>query len=208
MRPGNRKPKGKRSAPKAEDRRDGKKQLYAYIWSDPSLGELPILNSPNAWWLDAIKLQKLVDAYKFYATDDQACYYAGINMGQLRYFQELHPDFFSIKHAAKQDPTLRAKKTVVSSLEKNPEQAHWWLERLEKDTFSTRTEQTGAGGKDLYDGLSQQIKTLTEEVIKNGSSTNEKYPDEPETRSDDAGQSGDGDEAEATADVTAGQDPA
>lgn len=146
----NTKPRGRRSAPKSEERMTGKNDPYAYIFKDPTLGELKVLNSSNAWWLDSVKLQKLIDSYKLYATDDQACFYAGITTNQLEYFQKLHPDFYGIKHACKQYPNLSAKKKVVGDIEKSTETAKWWLERTEKDTFSTRQEQTAKDGQPLF----------------------------------------------------------
>lgn len=172
---GNTKPKGKRSAPKSEDRKTGKKDPHAYIFKDANLGEMPVLNSANAWWIDQAKLTKLVDAYKFYATDDQACFYAGISLTQLSYFQELHPDFYRIKHLAKQDPGLRAKKTIVTSLDKDRDTARWWTERTEKE-FNPKLENTN-GGKDLYDGLTKEIKDLGEQLRNN---KNDNKPDTTE----------------------------
>lgn len=163
----NKKPRGRRSAPKNGERRADRQGQYAYTFEDPSVGKLQVLNSDRAWWLEKVKLGKLVDAYKFYATDDQACFYAGITTTQLQYFQELHPEFYRIKHAAKQDPSLRAKRTIVGSLEKDKDTAKWWLERTEKDNFSPRVENTGREGRDLYDGLAQDIRELGETLRNN-----------------------------------------
>jgi hypothetical protein len=163
--PGNTIPKIERVAPDPESRQTGKEEPYAYIWTDKNLGELPVLNTANAWWLDQTKLHLLVAAYKFYATDEQASYYAGISYAQLLYFQKLHPDFYEIKHAAKQDPTLRAKQTIVTGIDKlDRPTAMWWLERIEKNTFSPRQEQTGAGGKDLNPALNDQ-KLVADKAI-------------------------------------------
>lgn len=189
----NTKQRGRRSRPKAEARQTGKEEPYAYTFKDPNAGEIQILNTANAWWIDQQKLTRLVDAYKFYATDDQACFYAGITLGQLRYFQEQHPDFFSIKHAAKQDPNLRAKKTIVKNIDSDKDTARWWLERTEKDTFNTRNEVTGAGGRDLYDGVTSQLKGLIE-VLQNGDNeskaTGEEHPSDNATGDANAGQDG------------------
>lgn len=149
------------------ERQTGKEEPYAYVFKDANLGEMPVVNTANAWWVDSQKLNKLVDAYKFYATDDQACFYAGISIGQLKYFQELHPDFLAIKHAAKQEPTLRAKRTIVKTLDSDNETAKWWAERVEKGDFSTRTENVGPGGKDIYDNLTKEIKELGEKLRNN-----------------------------------------
>lgn len=184
------------------ERREDKHGQYAYTWKDAKLGELKVLNTANAWWLNEQKLHDLIAAYKFYATDDQACYYAGINLGQLKYFQSLHPDFFAIKHAAKQDPNLRAKKTIVAEVEKNPDTAKWWLERTEKESFSSRVESTGANGRDLYDGLTQEIRELGEKVIHGGD--DEKHAGESPAGDADAGSDGAGHAPEPAGDQPQG----
>lgn len=203
--PGNRKPKGRRSRPKAELRRTGKKEIYAYTFKDPNLGEFKVLNSMNAWWLESVKLQQLVDAYKFYATDDEACYYAGISMTQLQYFQELHPDFYTIKHAAKQDITLRAKKALMKGVENDKGTASWLLERLQKDIFSTRQETTGANGRDLFDQQTQALKELGEKISKANDSETKKHISDSDADNTDAGQDRHTDEAGTTDAKLAGE---
>ena len=130
---------------------------------------MDVLNSANGWWIGVeggIKLQKLVDAYCFYYTDDEAISYAGISIGQLKYFQELHPDFYAIKHAAKRQPDMHAKKKIVEIAGKDVQWAAWWLSRTQKETFSTRVEATGANGRDLFDGLTERYKELVENLRK------------------------------------------
>jgi hypothetical protein len=192
--PGNRKQKGKRSAPKGEDRMTGKKEPYAYTFKDKSLGELPILNSANAWWLDMAKVYALVNAYKVYATDQQACYYAGISMTQLQYFQDLHPDFYIIKHTAKQDPNLRAKQTIIKHLDKDPAVAKWWLEVTEPNTFKKK-EAEGESARDLFDKMTVELKQFTESVrfIEKDGEYKE-HISESSIGDDDARPGGDGDE--------------
>lgn len=197
---GNRRPKGRRSAPKTENRLTGKKEPYAFIFKDPSLGELPILNSSRGWWVDPVKVQKLVDAYKFYATDDQACYYAGITATQLMDFQKLHPEFYRIKHLAKQDPALRAKKTVFAKVDKDVETARWLLTRLEKETFSPRVENTGPDGRDLFDGMTEEYKKLINEIrdAKRAENKNKEHAGKQPAGDVDTGQGGDRDETAST----------
>lgn len=189
-------------------RQTGQEEPYAYIFKDANLGELQVLNTANAWWLDRQKLTKLVDAYKFYATDDQACFYAGISIGQLKYFQTLHPDFYTIKHLAKQDPGLRAKKTIVKSLETDKETAKWWTERTEKE-FNPKVEQTGTG-RDLFDGLTKEIKELGEQLRNSNydkpSDTTEEYSSGEDTGGASTGPDGDTDDATAAENVGDGQD--
>lgn len=196
---GNRRVKGRRSAPKAENRQTGQDEPYAYTFKDPNIGTMPVLNSANAWWLDATKLQMLISAYKFHATDDQACYYAGISRKQLEYFQNLHPDFYGIKHACKQDANLRARKRIVGDIDKDTANAWKWLERTEKETFSPRIEATGANGRDLIDGLTVQVRNmLLEDDDDDDNNNTEKHPGEHDATDADAGQDGPGDEAVTT----------
>jgi hypothetical protein len=203
--PGNRKQKGRRSLPK--DRQIGKdREKIAYRFKDPRVGEMDVLNSANGWWAEGeghrdgnVKLQKLVDAYCFYMTDEEACSYANITKDQLEYFQKLHPDFYGIKHASKSQPDMHAKKKIVGEIQKNVEVAKWWIERTQKDTFSTRSENTGANGRDLYDGLTERFKQLTEKLSDGAEIKKEEYPNLFGADNDDAGPNGDGHEAEATA---------
>lgn len=199
--PGNVKPKGRRSAPKAEGRKTGKKELYAYVFRDPRVGSLHVLNSSNAWWLDVTKLQRLVDAYCFYYKDEEACSYAGITIGNLKYFQQMHPDFYTIKHTAKAQPSMHSKKAIIRMVQTDPTWAAWWLERVEKDTFSTRQEQSGPNGRDLLDGLTEEIKQMGEALRYNESDEKaEKHIDNTGAGNANAGPDGPGDEAAAGAD--------
>lgn len=211
FRTGDRRQKGRRSLPIAENRKTGKKEPYAYTFKDRHLGELKVLSSANAWWDDdGVKLQLLINAYKFYATDEQACYYAGISMTQLKYFQELHPGFYPIKHACKQSPNILARKTIVDRVSKDPDLARWWLERTEKDAFSSRQENTGAGGRDLFEQASQELKSLGEKLRNieqpdddtgDNKGTAEKHPAAEQPGHADAGPDGHGDEAAPAADT-------
>lgn len=145
-----------------EERVTGKEDPYAYTIVDKTFGEFKVLNSAKAWWLDKGKVQHLIDAYKIDANDDEACSYAGISLDQLRYFKETHPDFSLVKHACHQILGLKAKQALAKKVENEPE---WYLERRRKDEYSTRSEQTGANGRDLYDGLTQEVRNLTETLI-------------------------------------------
>jgi len=192
-------PKSLRIAPKAEERQTGKANPYAYEFSYKGK-KFDVLSTANGWWGKEdgkVKLHKLVTAYEFYFTDDQACSYAEISSEQLQYFQELHPDFYRIKHAAKQSPNQIAKKKIVGELDKDKELSKWWLEKTEKETFSPRIEATVANGRDLVDGLTQQVRQMGEnlraELINN--KNNEKHTSGSPTGDINAEQVRDGNEA-------------
>lgn len=158
------KPKGKHSARKGEERMTGKKEPYAYTIKDKTFGELKVLNSANAWWLEQTKVQHLIDAYKIDANDEEACSYAGISLRQLKYFNELHPDFCTIKQACYQVLGLTAKQALARKVTENPE---WYLTRKRKDEYSPRIETTGPDGRGLYEELSEDLRQLGEE-LRNG----------------------------------------
>ena len=164
----------------ADARRVAKKNNpIAYQFADPRTGGFDVLNSEWGWWVGMegrVKLQKLVDAYCFYYTDDEAVSYAGISREQLKYFQELHPQFYTIKHIAKSQPDMHAKKKLVESAGKDTAWAAWWISRTQKQTFSTRVEATGANGRDLFDGMSQEYRKLTEELRKEDDHETEEHP--------------------------------
>jgi hypothetical protein len=205
LKPGNRKRKGRRSAPKAELRVIGKDRApYAYIFNDPRTGPMAVLNSANGWWIGVegqVKLQKLVDAYCFYMTDVEACSYAGITGGNLKYFQELHPDFYTIKDVAKSQPDIHAKKMLVQAASKDAGWAAWWISRTQKETFSTRIDVGGTNGRDLFDGLAQEIRQLGESLRNDNDDTaTQEHTGELATGHTDAGEVGGGDATPASPD--------
>lgn len=120
---------------------------FAYTLKDKVFGELKVKKSANAWWLDSGKVIHLIDAYKFDATDEESCSYAGISLDQLRYFREQHPTFSQVKDACKELPNLVARKTVVGQLATNPDMAFRYLERKKKKEFGANLDLTSDGEK-------------------------------------------------------------
>lgn len=192
--PGNRTQKGRRSAPKAEARQTGKEEPYAYILKDPRVPEMPVLNSANGWWAEKIygpvKLQKLVDAYCFYYTDEEAISYAGITLDNLRYFQKLHPDFYIIKGLCKAQPDMHAKKKLVETVAKDVNWAAWWISRTQKDTFGSKAIPEDMTGREIYAAMTERFKKLTEDIINDNEIDAEEYPNVIDAEYVDAGQDG------------------
>ena len=94
-------------------------------------------------------IDKLEYAFSLGCTDEEACVHADIGVSTLYDFERNNPDFSERKKLLKEKPTFKARKSVVNAIESNPELALKYLERKVKKEFSTRTEQTGADGKDL-----------------------------------------------------------
>ena len=93
-------------------------------------------------------LDKLRTAFLIGATDAEACGFADITDKTLYNYQDKHPEYLHQKQAWKDQPILKAKTTVVNSLDEVKD-AQWYLERKVKNEFSQRTELTGEEGKDI-----------------------------------------------------------
>lgn len=183
---------------KPEERVTGKENPYAYTIKDVAFGEFKVLNTANAWWIDRAKVQRLIDAYKIDANNEEACAYSGITITQLKYFQTLHQEFYTIKDACRQLLGLQAKQALATKV-KSGVSAEWYLERRRKDEYSLRVENTGADGRDLFEQLSEKYNKLNKELLNdnNGQTTNnnEEHPSDSEARNDNAKQGGDGNDA-------------
>lgn len=84
-------------------------------------------------------LDLLRQAYLWGATNAEACAYAEISSRSLYEYLEKNPEFSHKIEEWKLNPLLKAKKTVVESLD-DAKNAQWYLERKQKDEFSTKVE--------------------------------------------------------------------
>ena len=86
-------------------------------------------------------LAKLEQAFGMGCSDKEACLYAGISMDALYNYQNRRPDFAEWKALLKEKPVLKARNTVVTSLN-DPEHAKWYLERKARSEFGREKEIT------------------------------------------------------------------
>lgn len=84
-------------------------------------------------------INKLEEAFALGCTDLEASLYANIAPATLYNHQDKNPEFLERKDQLKMSPILKARKTVVGSLD-NPDIAMKYLERKKKDEFSTRVD--------------------------------------------------------------------
>lgn len=91
-------------------------------------------------------LKDLRAAFLYGATKEEASAYAGISKVTLYSYIEKHPEFVNEIQAWQSDPIMRAKRKVVSELDKDVRNAQWYLERKKKDEFAVRQEVTGKEG--------------------------------------------------------------
>lgn len=97
-------------------------------------------------------LQKLEKAFLNSATDQEACWYAGIATTTFYNYCEQNPEFREWKEDAKKKVGLQAKLNLVTVINdaKHPDNiatSKFWLERKSKAEFSARQELTGADGE-------------------------------------------------------------
>jgi hypothetical protein len=113
--------------------------------------------------IDRDTLNKLEQAYANGATDVQACFYAEINPRTLYKYQEKHPDFVHRKEALKQQLGLIAKNKLAARIkEGDVNDAKWYLERRERDLFSTQVN----NNKRLVDKDGEDLHSKDLEVLK------------------------------------------
>ena len=104
-------------------------------------------------------LDKLREAFLFGASDEEACAFAQISHTTLYTYQNEHEEFLEQKQQWKKDPILKAKMTVVKSLN-DVKDAQWYLERKVKEDdywcnqFSIVSDGPHGSGAEVFRGRS------------------------------------------------------
>lgn len=88
-------------------------------------------------------LKDLRAAFLIGATKEEASAYAGISKVTLYNYIEKNPEFMNEIEAWQDEPILKAKRKVVSELDKDVKNAQWYLERKRRDEFATKSEISG-----------------------------------------------------------------
>lgn len=99
-------------------------------------------------------LKKLDEVFAIGGTDEEACLFADISPKTLYNYQEANPEYLQRKQALKQNPFLKARRTIVGSLD-DPKNAQWFAERKLKAEFAQRSELTGPEGKEITTQVSK-----------------------------------------------------
>lgn len=97
-------------------------------------------------------LAKCKEVWAFGGTDAEAAFYAEVSKDSVSRYLKAHDDVRELRDRLKEQPILRARKTVVDNLG-DPQVAFRYLERKRKDEFSERQELSG----ELKIGLWQQF---------------------------------------------------
>ena len=106
-------------------------------------------------------LNKLEEIFALGGTDLEACFYAGISRQTLYDYQEKNPEFIDRKEGLKSKPILKARMTIVDSLD-DPKNSQWYLERKSKDEFSTKQ----IIDDNRNDNTIEELKKLNEKFTK------------------------------------------
>jgi len=94
-------------------------------------------------------IAKLEEAFAWGCSDVEACLWANVATDTLYLYQRKNPAFIKRKAELKERPILLARKSVVSSLPKDPKLAMDFLSRRKKEEFSQRSELTGKDGENI-----------------------------------------------------------
>lgn len=86
-------------------------------------------------------LEALRQAFLIGATNAEACGYAGISVKTLYNYIDIKPEFLQQIEGWKNEPILKAKRTVVTNLD-DTKNAQWYLERKAAD-FKQKLEMDG-----------------------------------------------------------------
>lgn len=132
-----------------------------YTITDKYFPDFKVLKSDNAWWVDKGKIERLISAFKMDGAIMEACAYAGITYEQYKYFNEIHPEFSTVKQLCNELPTLQARQEVVKGIANDKEFALKYLERKRKNEFSLRTESLhGEDPNNKFTSLADALKAL------------------------------------------------
>ena len=110
------------------------------------------IGRPTIMTPDVIK--KLEEVFLLGGTDGEACLFADISTQTLYTYQNDHPEFLERKNQLKQTPFLKARTTIVNTLD-DPKNAQWFAERKLKAEFAQRSELTGPEGKEITTQVSK-----------------------------------------------------
>lgn len=87
-------------------------------------------------------LHKLEEVFALGGTDTEACMYADIATSTLYKYQTENPEFIDRKNELKETPFLKARRTIVNSLD-DPNHAFKFMERKKKAEFGQNIDISG-----------------------------------------------------------------
>lgn len=114
-----------------------KKPRVAYtIPVDEVRRDLEVLHSANAWWMNRIKVEQILQVFAVEGTIEEACFYANITRKQYKYFALIHPVISEIRADFKTKILLGVRRTVMAEIGNNYKTAMWYLEMRLPEEFA------------------------------------------------------------------------
>lgn len=113
----------------------------AYVIEDVVLAApFEVYTTANAWWMDRVKVERLMSAFKSDLTIMEACISAGITYDQYKYFNKVHPEFSTVKERCASALPMIAKRGLVNDLAdpKAWRSRQWYLERRQPETYGNQ----------------------------------------------------------------------
>jgi len=128
------------------------------------------MGRPTVMTPETLKL--LREAFAIGCSKKEACAYAKIGESTLYDHINANPNFSEEIERLIQEPILKAKHTIVKSLD-DPKNAQWYIERKLKGEFSLRSELTGKDGEAIelkYNNLKDEEldETIKQKAIEAG----------------------------------------
>lgn len=114
----------------------------------PTKHQVRYRNSGRPTVITPEAILKLEQAFAIDASVEEACAFAGISRAPFYQWLSKNPEYKDRIETLRQQPVLKARNTVVSSLN-DVHSAQWYLARKKKSEFAERVENTGADGKPL-----------------------------------------------------------
>ena len=102
-------------------------------------------------------VKKLEEAFALDSSIEEACFYADISRQTYYLKIKERPELSDRFEELRQRPFLKARQTLVKSLDQ-PENAKWYMERKKKKEFASRSEITGANGEPLQISVEDKTK--------------------------------------------------
>lgn len=108
--------------------------LPRYTGEDvPIIERSPSEAGRTGWWegdTGEVRLTVLRNAFTYGASDEEACYLAGIAKSSLyQYIKKINPNFGEEKESLKMHPVFRARQIVLRNMTQNAEMAWKYLQK-------------------------------------------------------------------------------
>lgn len=111
----------------------------AYMYEEKWIPSFPVRKSANAWWMDRVKIQFLIQAFKRGFNVQQACQFTGITLAQYKYFVKKHPEYLEAEEACTLTMTIHAKNNLYELLKKGDGRTTRYIaERLMPEKYALR----------------------------------------------------------------------